>query len=139
MTVSSALTASTFSPLPVSRNSYSWQTGINRLTREIDRAVAAGVRFGCVLADAGYGLSAPLRQGLKLTWAVGHLKVYPVDVQMVWPIAKHLPGEEAWLIGEQRMSGEKKCYLANLPVKADLRTLAATIKDDGFASGLTSS
>ena len=26
---------------------------------EIDRVSAAGVRFGCVLADAGYGLSAP--------------------------------------------------------------------------------
>jgi len=26
--------------------------------------MAAGVRFGCVLADAGYGLSAPFRQGL---------------------------------------------------------------------------
>src|SRR3979411_2787149 len=26
---------------------------------EVDRMVAAGVRFGCVLADAGYGLSAP--------------------------------------------------------------------------------
>jgi hypothetical protein len=25
---------------------------------ELDRAIAAGVRFGCVLADAGYGLSA---------------------------------------------------------------------------------
>ena len=50
---------------------------------EIDRVIAAGVRFGCVLADAGYGLSAPFRQGLtarKLSWAVGiprHLKVYP--------------------------------------------------------------
>jgi len=31
---------------------------------EIDRVTAAGVRFGCVLADAGYGLSAPFRQGL---------------------------------------------------------------------------
>ena len=51
---------------------------------EIDRAMAAGVRFGCVLADAGYVLSAPFRQGLTtrgLAWAVGiprHLKVYPV-------------------------------------------------------------
>src|SRR5437764_10576471 len=60
---------------------------------EINRAIAAGVRFGCVLADAGYGLSAPFRQGLtarKLDWAVGiprHLKVYPADVQMIWPIA----------------------------------------------------
>jgi SRSO17 transposase len=61
---------------------------------EIDHAIAAGVRFGCVLADAGYGLSAPFRQGLtarKLAWAVGiprHLKVYPADVQMIWPVAK---------------------------------------------------
>lgn len=31
---------------------------------EIVRAMVAGVRFGCVLADAGYGLSAPSRQGL---------------------------------------------------------------------------
>jgi SRSO17 transposase len=41
---------------------------------------------------------------------------------------QHLPGDEAWLIGEHRTSGEKKYYLANLPTKADLRTLAATIK-----------
>jgi SRSO17 transposase len=41
---------------------------------------------------------------------------------------QYLPGDEAWLIGEHRMSGEKKCYLANLPAKTDLRTLAATIK-----------
>ena len=60
---------------------------------EIDRVMAAGVRFGCVLADAGYGLSAPVRQGLtarSLAWAVGiprHLKVYPVGVQLIWPVA----------------------------------------------------
>ena len=60
---------------------------------EIDRVITAGVRFGCVLADAGYGLGAPFRQGLtarKLAWAVGiprHLKVYPADVQMIWPAA----------------------------------------------------
>jgi SRSO17 transposase len=41
---------------------------------------------------------------------------------------QHLPGDEAWLIGEHRTSGEKKYYLANLPAEADLRTLAATIK-----------
>ena len=165
---------------------------------EIDRVIAAGVRFGCVLADAGYGLSAPFRQGLTtrgVAWAVGiprHLKVYPVAVKLIWPVAnrgrprkryipdilsmpaenmladakwqyvswrngtkgklearfaavrvrtadgppqrikdkgqQHLPGDEAWLIGEHRMSGEKKYYLANLPAKTDLRTLAATIK-----------
>jgi SRSO17 transposase len=165
---------------------------------EIDRVIAAGMRFGCVLADAGYGLSAPFRQGLtarNLIWAVGiprHLKVYPVDVRLIWPVAKrgrprrryipdilsmpakdmlanakwqtvswrtgtkgklkarfaavririadgsprrirdkgqqHLPGDEAWLVGEHRASGEKKYYLANLPAATDLRTLAATIK-----------
>src|SRR6187397_1766882 len=41
---------------------------------------------------------------------------------------QHLPGEEVWLIGEHRTSGEKKYYLATLPAKAELRTLAATIK-----------
>jgi SRSO17 transposase len=41
---------------------------------------------------------------------------------------QHMPGEEAWLIGERRVSGERKYYLANLPADADLKTLAATIK-----------
>ena len=41
---------------------------------------------------------------------------------------QHLPGDEAWLIGEHRPSGEKKYYLANLPAKAGLRMLAAIIK-----------
>jgi SRSO17 transposase len=71
---------------------------------EIDRVIAAGARFGCVLADAGYGLSAPFRQGLTtrgLAWAVGiprHLKVYPVGVKLIWPVAgrgrprkRHIP------------------------------------------------
>src|SRR5882672_11461358 len=71
---------------------------------EIDHMIAGGVRFGCVLADAGYGLSAPFRQGLtarSLAWAVGiprHLKVYPVGVKLIFPIAgrgrprqRHIP------------------------------------------------
>ena len=165
---------------------------------EIDRVLAADVRFGVVLADAGYGLSAPFRHGLDargLTWAVGiprHQKVYPCDVRLVFPIAgrgrprkrhipdqlslsaedmletakwrrlswrkgtkgplkaafaavrvrvadgrpqrigdkgqQHMPGEEAWLVGERRNSGERKYYLANLPAEVDLKTLAATIK-----------
>jgi SRSO17 transposase len=28
---------------------------------------------------------------------------------------RHLPGEEAWLVGERRATGERKYYLANLP------------------------
>ena len=40
---------------------------------EIDRVIA-GACFGCVLADAGYGSSAPFRHALSergLLWAVG--------------------------------------------------------------------
>src|SRR6202007_3344589 len=71
---------------------------------EIDRVRAAGVRFGCVLADAGYGLSASFRHALSergLRWAVGipkHQKVYPADVAMIFPVAgrgrprqRHIP------------------------------------------------
>ncbi len=62
---------------------------------EIDRLIAVGVRFGTVLADAGYGLSAAFRQGLSgrgLTWAVGipkHQKVYPQNVELIFPISGH--------------------------------------------------
>ena len=165
---------------------------------EIDRIRAAGVSFGCVLADAGYGLSAPFRQGLSdrgLTWAVGipyKQKVYPADVAMVFPVAgrgrprkrhipdvtsiaaqampetakwqtvswrrgtkrrlsarfaalrvrvadgppqrihdmgaQHLPGEEVWLVGEHRSTGERKYYLSNLPPDTTLKQLAGAIK-----------
>ena len=133
--------------------------------------------------------------GRALAWAVGiprHQKVYPRDVELVFPVAgrgrprkrrvpnvlsksaeemlanekwravawrkgtkgllkagfaalrvrvadgepqrigdkgmQHMPGEEVWLVGERRASGEQKYYLANLPADADLKTLAATIK-----------
>ena len=61
---------------------------------ELDRVIAAGVRFSCVLTDAGYGQSASFRQGLtdrELSWAVGiprHLKVYPADVKMIRPTVR---------------------------------------------------
>jgi len=79
---------------------------------EIDRVRAAGVRFGCVLADAGYGLSAPFRQALSergLTRAVGipgRQKVYPANVGLIFPVTgcgrprqRHIPdskSEAAW-------------------------------------------
>jgi SRSO17 transposase len=36
-----------------------------------------------------------------------------------------MPGEEAWLIGEWRSSGERKYYLSNLLADANIKTLAA--------------
>ena len=41
---------------------------------------------------------------------------------------QHMPGEEAWLVGERRASGERKYYLSSLPPDANLKTLAAAIK-----------
>jgi SRSO17 transposase len=60
---------------------------------EIDRLIAAGLRFGCVLADAGYGHGAAFRHGLSargLTWAVGvsrTLKVFTPAVGLLFPRA----------------------------------------------------
>jgi len=60
---------------------------------EIDRVREVGLRFGCVLADAGYGISAAFRQALSgrgLTWAVGiprTQKVYAREVSLLWPRA----------------------------------------------------
>src|SRR3954469_16528018 len=61
---------------------------------ELDRLIAADLRFGVVLADVGYGASAAFRRGLSergLTWAVGiprNQKVYDADVQLVPPAGR---------------------------------------------------
>src|SRR3954468_14365988 len=73
---------------------------------EVDRVIAAGVRFGRVLADAGYGAGAAFRRGLDergLLWAVGVLRtqnVYPAAVELLRPRAargrprkRPVPGE----------------------------------------------
>jgi SRSO17 transposase len=60
---------------------------------ELDRVRAAGVTFGTVLADAGYGTRAEFRHALSargLCWAVGVLrtqKVYPATVRLAPPRA----------------------------------------------------
>jgi SRSO17 transposase len=165
---------------------------------EIDRIIASGVRFGCVLADSGYGSSGPFRQALSergLLWAVGlsrRQNVYPADIALIFPTAKTgkprkyhipdqppvsaealladgkwqrvswrrgtkgrltclftarrvrvadghkhrmlnnrmqcMPGDEVWLVGERRSTGEQKYYVSNLPADATIKTLAATIK-----------
>lgn len=165
---------------------------------EIDRVIASGARFGCVLADAGYGSSGPFRQALSargLLWAVGlsrRQNVYLADVGLIFPVAKvgkrrkyhipdqapisaeamladekwqkiswrrgtkgrltclfaarrvrladghkhrmldnrvqAMPGDEVWLVGERRSTGEQKYYVSNLPAGATLKSLAAAIK-----------
>jgi SRSO17 transposase len=165
---------------------------------EIDRLLAEGVTFGCVLGDAEYGKAASFRHGLSargLRWALGiapNQKVYPAEVTLSWPAPKptgrprkhpvpsaasvgvaalframpeaafrtlswrrgtkgplragfaavrvriadgppmrsgqHLPGDEVWLVGEHRSTGERKYHLANLPADTPLERLAGLIK-----------
>ncbi len=40
-----------------------------------------------------------------------------------------MPGDEVWLVGERRSTGEQKHYVSNLPADTTLKTLAATIKE----------
>ncbi|ARW18169.1 hypothetical protein S101446_03094 [Komagataeibacter europaeus] len=40
----------------------------------------------------------------------------------------YMPGDEAWLIGGHRSTGERKYYLSNLSADTSLRLLAAAIK-----------
>ena len=66
---------------------------------------------------------------LKARFAAVRVRTADGPPQRIWDKGQqHLPGDEAWLIGEHRTSGEKKYYLANLPAGMDLRGLAATIK-----------
>ncbi len=70
-----------------------WEIAIHA----VDEALAAGVRFGCVSADAEYGKAPEFRRHLEqreLLYAVGILpqqRVYPADVVMQPPVRKR-PG-----------------------------------------------
>ena len=48
--------------------------------------------------------------------------------------AQHLPVEEVWVIGEPRLTGERKDYLSNLPADMPVKQLAGAIKARWFAS-----
>src|ERR1043166_4870434 len=68
-------------------------------------------------------------KGSRIPAPAGRVRVADGPARWIRDKSKqHLPGEEAWLVGEHRSTGEKKYYLANLPTQTDLRTLAATIK-----------
>ena len=41
---------------------------------------------------------------------------------------ERMPGDEVWILGERRSSGEQKYYISNLPADVSLKTLAAAVK-----------
>lgn len=69
------------------------------------------------------------REGTKgmLTAQFAALRIRVAD-GAVWNNNRHLPGKEAWLVGEWRSTGERKFYLSNLPPRTSLRALAFAIK-----------
>jgi SRSO17 transposase len=90
---------------------------------EIDRALAVGVQFGCVLADAGYGNGAGFRHALSergLLWAVGIpriQKVYPATVELRQPVRPRTGRPPKHPVPtEERISAEN--LLGSLPAAA---------------------
>jgi SRSO17 transposase len=79
---------------------------------EIDRIRAAGVRFGSVLADAGYGISAAFRHALSergLAWAVGIpriQKVFPAEVEMIPPPPARRPSSQPLIPATEALAAE---------------------------------
>jgi len=81
-----------------------------------------------MLTDAAWRHVA-WRQGTKgpLAAEFAARRVRPVEGEQLRN-GQHAPGEEVWLVGECRATGEHKYYLSNLPVGTPLEMLAATIK-----------
>ncbi len=69
------------------------------------------------------------RRGTKgpLAAEFAALRVRPAEGEQLRD-GRHLPGDEVWLLGERRASGERKYHLSNLPPGTPLEELAATVK-----------
>lgn len=66
---------------------------------------------------------------LAARFAALRVRIADADPQRILDKGQqHMPGEEAWLVGEWRSSGERKYYLSNLPADTTLKALAAAIK-----------
>jgi SRSO17 transposase len=89
-----------------------------------ERPVAAEV----LLADAAWR-PVVWRRGTKtpLSAEFATLRVRVADGEAVRG-GIHLPGEEVWLVGERRASGEVKHHLSNLPADASVERLVGLIK-----------
>lgn len=79
----------------------------------------------------------PADQWLELSWrkgTKGELKATFAALRLraadgpVRSRADHLPGEEVWVVGERRSTGERKFYLTNHPADTPLMTLVKAIK-----------
>jgi hypothetical protein len=60
-------------------------------------------------------------------------------VKLAEQLKQLLPGEEVWLVGEHRLTGEREYYLSNLTADAPIKQLAGPVKPIGSTSRLKSS
>jgi SRSO17 transposase len=69
------------------------------------------------------------RRGTKAPLAAGFAarRVRVADGEAI-RTGRHLPGEEVWLVGERRGSGEVRYHLSNLPADTPLERLVGLIK-----------
>ena len=66
---------------------------------------------------------------LSARFAVARVRVADGPTQRIHDMgAQHLPGEEVWVVGEHRSTGERKYYLSNLPAETPVKQLASAIK-----------
>jgi SRSO17 transposase len=95
------------------------QTKPDMALEEVDRFRRWGVRFGDVVADAGYGPSAPFRRGLSergLSWAVGIPRsqtVYKTSVEVTWPTAKTGRPRKRAVASEEPLAAEQRLKTAS--------------------------
>lgn len=69
------------------------------------------------------------KTGLAARFAAVRIRIADGPPQRIGRLgAQHMPGEEAWLVGERRSTGERKYYLSNLPADTPLKDLARAIK-----------
>ena len=73
--------------------------------------------------------AAARKVGLSARFAAVRVRVADGPPQRIRDMGgQHMPGDEAWLIGERRATGEHKYYLSNLPTDTPITVLASTIK-----------
>jgi SRSO17 transposase len=102
---------------------------------DLDEAQAQGVELGalvCPMETAAWR-SVSWRRGAKkrlsALFAALRVRVADAPTQRIGAMGgQHLPGEEVWLVGERRSTGERKHYLSNLPADTPLKRLAGAIK-----------
>src|SRR3954447_2292498 len=93
------------------------------------RGGLASTRYRAKRAGRGRGHAGERRLGTKgpLVAAFAARRVRRAEGEQLRH-GQHAPGDEVWLVGEHRASGERKYHLANLPAETSLKELATLIK-----------